>query len=242
MPQSLSLERALKSIQCHTAPVHQSTAIQRKRRIVERVNEGEFIPLPLLRAGPVLYIGSHTDLPFPLSLGFRKIILLDPSFQSPQTFTSLHKIAREDLGVTIRTSSNQSVFEFEFDFGLGAEEVTVECVAKRYRTPRVTSGKSQSGMDNLVRWAQDSYPTMFHGCDTKEIYVPKQPLGMLLTSHSIGIEAVGDLVSLKRLVVGGFILNDEHQEKAGVRYKDIPLAGIAPKYTFMEKQPLKTTQ
>ncbi len=101
-----------------------------KKGIVLEAVEKRLVSGELLRQHPLIYIGSGTDVEYPLALGGRSILMVDPIFG--------HEEARQELIEKIRKIvAENSVIEdtainFKFDFGEGPENVRVEMVAQHY--------------------------------------------------------------------------------------------------------------
>ena len=101
-----------------------------KKGIVLEVTEKGLIPEEVLKHNPIVYIGSGTDVEYPLALGGRNIIMVDPLLG--------HEEARQELVQKIEgiIADNplieDKVISFKFDFGNGPEDVKVELVTKHY--------------------------------------------------------------------------------------------------------------
>lgn len=117
--------RALNAITTTTLPVSKSEV---KKGIVLELTDRALISPEMLRTHPLVYIGSGTDVEYPLAIGGRSIQMVDTLLVDPKMQDEVvAKIARlinqtpEILNDTIH---------FAFDFGSGPESVSVMLVPK----------------------------------------------------------------------------------------------------------------
>lgn len=76
--------------------------------------------------GEVVYLGSYTDIHFPLSMRGRSITLVDPVFRDEPEMLDQLKSEIEKYGEFTMTQEDDAYhFAFEFDFGQGKEPVNV---------------------------------------------------------------------------------------------------------------------
>ena len=85
---------------------------------------------------PALYIGSNTDIEFPIILGARKIILLDPCFKDENKVNAVfQKIIQYDISenAAIKKISNKHHhIKYQFDFGEGIEDCYIDILSLGY--------------------------------------------------------------------------------------------------------------
>jgi len=101
-----------------------------KKGVVLEISERKLLSPKLLRSHPLVYIGSGTDIEYPLALGGRIIILVDPILQNPQAQEELVTKLKHVSPRAVSITGNQ--IAFKFDFGEGEENVTVDLLSKPY--------------------------------------------------------------------------------------------------------------
>jgi hypothetical protein len=117
---------ALDSISTSTNPRSKREV---KKGIVLETVEKELIPPDTLKHHPIVYIGSGIDVEYPLALGGRHILMVDPFLADENA----KKEILQNLEKLAGTVSNiAETIEFKFDFGEGLEDVKVHMIAKPY--------------------------------------------------------------------------------------------------------------
>ncbi|MDD4409937.1 MAG: hypothetical protein PHW52_04795 [Candidatus Pacebacteria bacterium] len=105
--------------------------INYKKGIVRDIVSKDLIDENILKNNLTVYLGSGTDIEYPLAFGARNIWLVDPELNNNEAILELRerieKITEERLSLEIQES-----FRFDFDFGNGKEEVMVDIVPKKY--------------------------------------------------------------------------------------------------------------
>ncbi len=118
--------KALDAITTTTLP---SSKKEMKKGVVLEIAEKRLISDEILRAYPLVYIGSGTDLEYTLALGGRITVMVDPILAIPEIRDELiEKVKKLGPGANIQNDT----CVFEFDFGHGKERVSVELAAKAY--------------------------------------------------------------------------------------------------------------
>lgn len=120
--------RAYDAIDTNTNP--RQPNIEKKKGVIAEVLEKRLISDDVLRAKKTVYIGSATDIAYPLALGARNIVLDDPCFSQQEWRTALGDRIRALIGEGVTEA--EDAFTFEFDFGQGSETVHVQVAAREY--------------------------------------------------------------------------------------------------------------
>ena len=160
---------AYSSIETTTFPTKHK--IEFKKGIVREIVGNNLIPESVLKDNPAIYLGSGTDVEYPLSLGCREIYMIDPIFKD-RLFVQEVKSRIEKITHQSVLDNNQS-FEFLFDFGRSPENVQVVLVAEVYGVESINlpkniglviefasqgpEGKVILGEDIRKNFAQESY-------------------------------------------------------------------------------------
>lgn len=119
--------RTLDNITTTTLPISKK---EMKKGVVLEIIEKKLLSDEILRNYPIVYIGSGTDVEYPLALGGRNIVMVDPILEDEQAINEL-------IG-KIKTLTDQDVqnnfgkITFTFDFGSGSENVVVELATRPY--------------------------------------------------------------------------------------------------------------
>lgn len=179
-------QRAFDRMSAATAP--RTDAIEHKRALVSEITERALLPLDVLREHPCVYPGSAYDIEYPLALGFRHLIMVDPILDEPNAVEKVKNRVRALTGDL--TGRQQGGFSFIFDFGEGDERASIELVSKFYNPPPPLS---------FFRDAADFPANM--------LYVIPDETGMILgfQSHFDDIKRS----DLQKLAHGGFVLNNK---------------------------------
>lgn len=118
---------ALEAIATDTLPRSKKDV---KKGIALEAAEKGLISKEVLQGHSLTYIGSGTDIEYPLALGARIITMVDPIFADPKAQEEVLEKVKRLISKTPVVSGK--ILNFQFDFGEGQEEVTVKLVAKSY--------------------------------------------------------------------------------------------------------------
>lgn len=154
-----------------------------KRHVALAVQEQRLISDDALKHFPCVYIGSGGDIEYPLAIGARKIVLVDPACGLPRFRERILERIEDLTGE--RIASDATPLQFAFDFGSGSEAVTLELFAGEY-----------------VRDRSEEDPDM-------PLYKLPEKIGSILLFAAQGPSgrvSVDELMR-ERLVPGGAILN-----------------------------------
>lgn len=159
-----------------------------KRGIVSHILRKQLIAEEILRMYPTVYLGSGDDFEYPLALGSRHVILVDPILKEQRAKDNIDARLAGLIGESPELSDDS--FEFMFDFGSGKEPVKIELEPQYYNPPKELSGKIESG---------DIYTDFPPKIGLVLLYASRSPLGQM--------KAQGDITS--KVVEGGGILADK---------------------------------
>lgn len=119
----------LKRIKTVTLPVGAKAEV--KKGVVLEMIKSRLVSDEVLRNRPLVYIGSDTDIEYPLALGGRYIVMVDPVLANDEAVKEIvgriETIAKEKIQL-----GEDKKLSFNFDFGNGKEKVTVQIEAKLY--------------------------------------------------------------------------------------------------------------
>lgn len=217
--------------QIDAATIPRKGAIEHKKRIVLELREKNLIDQEILKNNPTVYVGAGIDFEYPLSLGARDIILVDPVLKKP---TAIQKIQERVKAIT-GTDPNQ-ISETEIQFQLNNENVSIKFAPALYGSPETVS-RIQNGEEderevlerskkkieenpndlfitNSVRKTYGSEAGKFapnYVSTPKEKlprFQPPERIGMILGFRTTGIDIDDDKEAMKKLANGGYVLVD----------------------------------
>ncbi|MEA3355310.1 MAG: hypothetical protein U9Q63_02370 [Patescibacteria group bacterium] len=197
---SAMLEVAYNSIDANTS--QRRKAIKAKKLIVKEIWEKDFINLEILRQYTAVYFASGNDIEYPLCLGARKLMLVDPKFKYntdvQEVINKINQITEEEVRV-IEEEGNPIV-EFQFDFGKGQEKVSVEFSPTFYAAKLVK--ESHKRATDLLGSGSD------HGQQKYDTFNISEPIGLLMGFRSHGVRAEQAQNVVNQVVPGGYVLTD----------------------------------
>lgn len=120
--------KALQSILTTTLPY--KLQAEMKRHIALTVTEQGLISEEALKDFPSVYIGAGGDLEYPLAIGARHIIMVDPACGIPGFKEAIVRRIEDLTGEKV--ASDTLPLHFSFDFGSGKEPVSLELFAGKY--------------------------------------------------------------------------------------------------------------
>ncbi|MEI6553225.1 MAG: hypothetical protein WCO09_01530 [bacterium] len=127
----LGSEERLRSLDAITTTTYPLSKKEIKKGAVLEITERNLLPVELLTEHPLVYIGSGTDIEYPLALGGRDIRMIDPILSDERAKAELIEKIRQLIKEDQKIGDGQKL-GFLFDFGNGKEEVSVELVEKPY--------------------------------------------------------------------------------------------------------------
>ncbi len=181
---SRDLRNAFKNLKALTFP--KIPALNQKRFNVFEINEKGLIASEDLKKGVAVYIGSGTDIEYPLLLGANNIIMVDPLFTDSEGIESLIEEIESIIGKgNVQQDSNRLSFQFSFKGDL-KEEVIV-----------IVEGK---------------YANIGMVDQTKDVFIPENNISLLLGFASGGtLDEDENLINA--VINGGYILGDLKQKE-----------------------------
>lgn len=97
-------------------------ALSEKREIVASMREGRYIDENVLKERKTIYVASGVDVEYPILLGARKIVMVDPYIDA----NSIKEIEERIINISGKYEKTQTGYLFEVDFGGGKEMVNLE--------------------------------------------------------------------------------------------------------------------
>ena len=177
---SLERRKAYENIETTTNP--RKPKIRQKQGIVSELLKNRELPEGVLISYPTVYLGPGTDIEYPLALGSRKIIMVDPILRSPEIQRQI--LDRVKLLTDKDAAINNDDIVFDFNFVSGEETVTIKLDPRMYDPESV---------------------------ETKDKFILPPEIGMVLGFASQGPSGhikFGDEIK-NRVVEGGVILNED---------------------------------
>jgi hypothetical protein len=135
-----NITQPLRVFQIHEVPIvdniETSTSMgskliaDQKRGIVSEVVKQKLVPDEVLRNSTTVYLGSHTDIEYPLTLGSRDIEMVDYTLKEPTFQEEVKNRIKALINKDPEIQGDQ--INFEFDFGQGPEPVIVKLKPEWY--------------------------------------------------------------------------------------------------------------
>ncbi len=193
--------RAFNSIDAFaTGRMGNQELIKNKQEIVTEVTKKKLLE-NVLTEYPLVYIGSGTDIEYPLCLGGRVIVMVDPIFESPKALADIKTKIENITGEKIAQQSLEKL-GFTFDFGSGKKPVIVHFSPKYYGSPESLERRRrvwQNMPSATGKKVEGNIPPLPR-------FEPPEKIGLLLGFQSWVDE---DLQALDNLVTGGYILTND---------------------------------
>ncbi len=141
-----------------------------KKGVVLDLRKRKLIDQDILQNHPTVYLGSGIDIEYPLCLGARKIILVDPVFTDQNVREDvLKKIAQMTGEEPVSVSKN--TFSFIFDFGNGREQATVMFEQEPYASrEEVSRYKIPESVGMILSILTPSGLTRGHNLDARSVH------------------------------------------------------------------------
>ena len=207
---SQDLLRAFNTIRADTFSLHNLAVLEKQQNVLE-IREKKIIDETVMKNFPLVYIGSGVDAEYPLLLGARKIIMLDPELKNPDILERLRqRISNLSKG---NFREDKGSFHFKFNFGDQEEEVIIKVDPRLYVKKGNTSIKEENR------------------------FTPPEKVGMLLAFHSEN--PARDEESIGCVVQGGYIFaNRSMSSKICKGFDSIQLESFEDGYpqSFLKKK------
>ncbi len=184
---------ALEAVDTTTMP--RGAKREMKRGIVLELLKQGILSSEVLKNNPLVYIGSGTDVEYPLALGGRHIIMVDPILEDEEAVQEL--VTRVENLTKESVDRDRSRVTFTFDFGDGKEPVVVELVPKAYDPSLESAGyRIPDATGHIVLYA---------------------------TQGPAGVVSVDEAMKAK-IVEGGAILQEAHVLKMGANHQEVDIS------------------
>lgn len=121
--------QVLNRIKTVTLPVGAKAEV--KKGVVLEMIKSHLVSDEVLRSHPLVYIGSEADIEYPLALGGRYIVMVDPVLANEEAVKEILARVEKIVKEKIPFSDNKKL-SFDFDFGAGKEKVTIQIEARPY--------------------------------------------------------------------------------------------------------------
>lgn len=180
------LRKAFSGIKAATLSIANLSALGKKEDVL-KIRERSLIDEGVFADAPLVYLGSGVDVEYPLTLGARDIIMVDPIFEEKRYLEDLRRRIESLVG-ECSVESDRSLI-FQFDFGHGPERVRVKPDPRPYedRERRGTESASEEGKSGAS-------------------FFPPEKIAMLLAFQ--GPDVTKDRKTFERLVPGGYIFSN----------------------------------
>lgn len=216
---------------------NKDAAIAQKRAFVVDIRADRLIDEEFLVRRPTIYVGSGYDIEYPLCLGSRNIMMVDPILQDP-----VFRTAVEGRVSTIITHQPEWIgdgLQFKFDFGKGEEDVLITFHPELFYSPEEYAAKLAEsdevvGIREVAAILEADPDDIFVADEVKEQwraktgrfapgYKPKKNIipprfempngaGMILGYRTTGIDFDQDPAVIAALAPGGYLLSDHKFE------------------------------
>ncbi len=137
------LRKAFKSITASTISMFNLAVLEKQQNVLE-IRERNIANEKILKDFPTVYIGAGIDIEYPLSLGSRNIIMVDPSLKEIYLIEELRQKIRNLSEEVPREDQNH--FYFKFDFGKGKEDTVITI------DPRIYANEDNAAIDRVDRF------------------------------------------------------------------------------------------
>ncbi|MCX6810214.1 MAG: hypothetical protein NTY30_00535 [Candidatus Berkelbacteria bacterium] len=124
--------------------------IDQKKGIVSEIVKENLISPEILKGYITVYLGSGTDVEYPLAIGARHLKMVDYILDDPKAQQEILERLERILGTKVSIEENE--ISFPFDFGEGAETVRIELDALTY-TPEIEVEGTQDGVGLIICYA-----------------------------------------------------------------------------------------
>jgi len=196
------LQRAFNNLTTETAFAEEAT--ERKRNWILEIRERKLIDPEILKNNPTVYIGSGTDVEFPILLGAQNIIMVDPIFEDKEKVDEVIRrieamIGNNELKISEEqiNSKTKTIFEFTID-GINFR---IEIVPVYYALQKIIEHRRK--MPSPRR-----YEEIKPGIEGQDLlgFMPPEKIGMILAFLPVEVSIDDDQNTIRNLVPGGYIL------------------------------------
>lgn len=197
-------------------------ATEHKKSNVLRIRSQKLLEEKIVGKLPTLYVGSGLDFEYPISLGVRNLVMIDPIFTEQENIKRLQDKIRNTEGLVLLEMSDS-----EIGFILDEKEIKITIAPNIYSSKKPPEPPKQLSPEEekmFLRLEQKRLERQkerqARGCfeegvvekEPKKIisrFQPPDKIGMILGFRAMMTKADTDEESLNNLVNGGYILFDE---------------------------------
>lgn len=204
-------------------------AIRHKKRTIIEIRNKSLIDQQILKENPVVYVGSGIDFEYPLLLGGRDIILVDPVLKDAEVVEELKR--RITVAIGSEPTDSEGKLQFQFNSGTGNETISIKLEPAFYGTPEEIERlqpDEREVRERLIRDILEDHPLILESMKEeyrtqtgmfapdyvppkREIFPRFQPpekIGMLLGFQFTGtdVEIDDDQETMNNIVNGGYVL------------------------------------
>ncbi len=181
---SADMQRIYRQLRAATFP--SDSAILHKQRTLRELRERKLLDETLLRKAPAVYVGSGFDFEYPVLMGARRVMLVDPILSDERARKLL--IERVEQISPVTETAGEVHFEMEFEPG-EKETVTLEIRPEMY----------------------GGLPTMPHTValtERFESFQTDEPISLLLGFRTEGMDIDTDPKMMDQIAPGGIVIAD----------------------------------
>ncbi len=181
---SIEEQKAFGQVDAATLP--RKGAIEHKKNNILEIRKNNLINVEIIKENPTVYIGSGIDFEYPLLLGARNIILVDPILKEDAVIQKLKEKIKSitDLEPT-KISENELCFLLD-----NGETVKIRMEPTLYGSPEGIAKMQSDEKEQIKR------------------FQPPEKIGMILGFRTVGTDVDEDKESTEKLINGGYILTD----------------------------------
>jgi hypothetical protein len=184
--------KAFEDISTTTLPSKEKA--NQKRGIISELIQDKIISDEVLKNYKTVYLGSGTDIEYPLALGCRHTVMVDYIFNSPEAKKELIEKLQSLINKDVTLINNN--INFRFDFGSGNEDATIELSPTMY----LSGHHKQTGSVDIFK-APDNVGVII-------CYASQGPGGAISVGEDLKSKLVDSGVLLDNLQVYRFNQND----------------------------------
>ncbi|MFB6182039.1 MAG: hypothetical protein ABEJ24_04035 [Candidatus Magasanikbacteria bacterium] len=183
---------------------------------------------------PLIYPGGLNDIEYPLVLGARDIIIVDPRSDFNQIRNEIEN--RYDSNLSIEEEDEISCkLTFSFNFGNGPEEVTLEIIKKYFPTD---TAEDRIRLQDKTSDPEYDEPEIISSDKRSKLELSEfNDIGGILEHSCVGQDITYDPSLLEKIDSNGFILTDSEKDYSSesLRREEID-AGDLGSYSIYGKE------
>ena len=181
---SMDMQRFYRQLQAATFPAER--AVLHKQEVLHELRGRKLLDETLLRQFPAIYVGSGIDFEYPVLMGARRVMLVDPILSDEKARQTL--IQRVGQVVPVTETEREVHFEIDFESGK-TEAVILEIHPEIY-----------GGLPDM--------PHMKNQAAHFASFQTDEPIALLLGFRTEGMDIDTDFKIMEQIVPGGIVLAD----------------------------------